>query len=201
MLKPIGFIAVTAAFAWLPATAQARTPADTPAPEATEAAPVHPHTAAMAHLQPLMGDFALSGTQNEADGSVSTHMPSMATGAPTVGKAGLLLKTHVGVEGGTAITTHLTLSYDQYRDVYRVAVLDDSSGLLDIYEGTVEDGVLRVDNLRADTFYMAGDMKVHFRLVWDMTDTVIDYDVDASVDGGETWLPFMMMEMVPVKGQ
>ncbi|MGB3455644.1 MAG: hypothetical protein WBG08_01960 [Litorimonas sp.] len=168
--------------------------------EKAEAAAVHPHTAAMAKLAPLKGTFQVTGTQNEADGSVSTHAPSEATGDSTVGRAGLLLVTSVGVEGGSPITTHLTLTYDQYRDIYRVAVLDNSSGLLDIYEGTVEDGVLSVDNLRADTFYMYGDTKVHFRLVWDMTGPVIDYDVDASVDGGDIWQPYMMMEMTPVEG-
>ncbi len=161
------------------------------------AEPLHPHTAAMAKLAPLTGTFTITGSQNEADSSVSTLAPSVATGEATVGSAGVLLKTAAGVESGAVVRMHLTLSYDQYRDVYRVAVLDDSSGLLDIYEGAVEDGVLRVDNLRADTSYRAGGVEVHFRLVWDMSEPVIDYDIDASVDGGETWMPFMMMEMTP----
>ncbi|WP_298913817.1 DUF1579 family protein [uncultured Algimonas sp.] len=169
------------------------------AADETEAAdaPVHPVVAAMAELKPLMGEFVVTGTQNEADGSVTPHVPSRATGEATVGKVGLLLKTAVNAGYGQPITTHVTLAYDQYRNVYRIAVLDNMSGLLDIYEGTVEDGVLSADNLRTDTYYMNGDMKVHFRLVWDMTGPVIDYDVDASIDGGETWMPYMMMEMTP----
>ncbi|MGB6230577.1 MAG: hypothetical protein WBF53_10670 [Litorimonas sp.] len=165
----------------------------------TAAAAVHPHTAAMAKLAPLMGDFTLSGTQNNPDGSVSTLVETRATGGPVLGRTALKLETVADPGNGYPVRTELTLGYDQYRDLYRIAVLDNSSGLLDIYEGTVEDGVLRVDNLRTDTYYMAGDMKVHFRLVWDLTDPVIDYRVDASVDGGEVWQPYMAMVLTPVE--
>ena len=80
-------------------------------------------------------------------------------------------------------------TYDQYRGLYRVAVIDDTWGIMDIYEGTFEGDRLVLTNLRAATgFPMEGGVR-HFRLIYEFHDMERTVTIDASDDGGESWFP------------
>ena len=82
------------------------------------------------------------------------------------------------------------LSYDQYRDVYRLAAMDDIWGLLDIYEGTINNGKLVVNNIKAETFFPMGDGKNRmFTLSMELSGDTRITDITASDDGGATWQP------------
>jgi glyoxylase-like metal-dependent hydrolase (beta-lactamase superfamily II) len=86
----------------------------------------------------------------------------------------------------------LTFSYDVAQQLYRVAALDDVSGLLDIFEGKIgADGALTVDNLRLGTFYVnqRGE-RVHSRLRFAPTEGgLFRLDVSETVDRGANWTP------------
>ncbi len=86
-----------------------------------------------------------------------------------------------------------TLQYDQNRDVYRLAAMDDTWGNMDIYEGGWNgEGALVLTNLRAGTRFENPDgTSLSFRLT-----TRIDgpnanvFQVDMTADHGETWRPY-----------
>ena len=156
------------------------------------------HAEALARLDPLVGAFTFSGTRNEVDGSVTTLVPTRAVGEASVNGVGRTLGFVTDAGAGAPITNRIDLSHDRFRDLYRVTVLDDASGLLDVYEGGLADGVLSVTNLRSDTFYPVGDLEVHFRLVWDLSDPVVEFTMDATTDRGAVWQPFMATVLTPL---
>ncbi len=82
-------------------------------------------------------------------------------------------------------------SYDQYRELYRVAVMDDTWGLLDVYEGKPEGDKLILTNLKSGTFFPTGDGRWRaFKLMLDLTgDTERMLIVEKSDDGGASWQP------------
>lgn len=82
-------------------------------------------------------------------------------------------------------------SYDQYRDVYRVAAMDDTWGIMDIYEGTIKDGQLVVTNLRSKTcFPISENVCRGFRLSIQIDgETTRQMTIDKTDDGGTSWQP------------
>lgn len=84
------------------------------------------------------------------------------------------------------------ISFDQYRDIYRLAAIDDTYGLMDIYEGDfIKDGVIQFTNFRAGTNFPTedgGDM--YFRLTFSEIDkNTREFLVENTVDKGATWSP------------
>lgn len=82
-------------------------------------------------------------------------------------------------------------SYDQYRQEYRIAVMDDTWGVMDIYEGNIEDNKLVLTNLKSGTTFPIGDG------VWRGFKLMIDLDgegdrmfiIHKTDDGGKSWQP------------
>jgi len=90
------------------------------------------------------------------------------------------------------------ISYDQYRNLYRIAAVDDTFGLMDIYEGDfISPEKFQVTNLRAGTNFPTDDGgEMYFRLTF----TEIDNDtreflVERSTDNGMSWSPMNMNKM------
>ncbi len=90
---------------------------------------------------------------------------------------------------GAPQSYELTLSYDVVMEVWRVTSMDNISGLVDVYEGTVDDsGALSVTNLRVGTHYLQGKLEAHNRITfspreeggWSML-------VEGTLDLGEHW--------------
>lgn len=82
-------------------------------------------------------------------------------------------------------------SYDQYRDVYRTAVVDDTWGIMDIYEGTIEEGKLVSTNLRVGTLFPISETEWRgFRLTMDLSgDEKRMLVIDKTDDMGNSWQP------------
>lgn len=82
-------------------------------------------------------------------------------------------------------------SYDQYRQTYRVAVMDDTWGIIDIYEGNITDNKLVLTNLKSGTFFPIGNgVWRGFKLMIDLTgDTQRSFIIHKTDDGGKTWQP------------
>lgn len=101
--------------------------------------------------------------------------------------------------GGFIVETFI--SYDQYRELYRLAAVDDTYGLMDIYEGDfVAGNVFQLTNLRAGTSFPLGDgSSMYFRLTFaNINSNKLEFLVENSLDGGEIWTPMNKNEMVKV---
>lgn len=151
--------------------------------------PIHDQVrAGLRPLRFLLGRWM--GTQTPGD-STMTPLPRaievMSEVVPVLGGAAF--------EGRMTTPSYrfvLTFSFDVAQQRYRVAALDDVSGLLDIFEGTLDaDGALTVDNLRSGTYYAdrRGE-RVHTRLRFAPADGgLFRLDVQESRDRGSHWTP------------
>lgn len=84
------------------------------------------------------------------------------------------------------------ISYDQYRNTYRLAAIDDTYGLMDIYEGDfTENGIIQFTNFRAGTNFPTADGgDMYFRLTFSEIDrNAREFLVENTVDNGATWTP------------
>ena len=86
------------------------------------------------------------------------------------------------------------VGYDQYRKVYRQTVMDDTWGMMDVYEGNIdEQNRLVIDNLRSKTFFPGQkDMWLAFRLTAELTPCKRATYIDVSIDEGKDWIPYMI---------
>jgi len=85
------------------------------------------------------------------------------------------------------------ISWDGFRDVYRIAALDEGFGLLDIYEGRLDsEGRLIATNLRSDTYFAFGEStRMHFQLRWTFeSEDRFLFEVLMTSDGGANWSPY-----------
>lgn len=87
------------------------------------------------------------------------------------------------------------ITYDQYRDVYRKAALDDIWGIFDLYEGNMIDGRLVLDNLKSETFFPVENGAWRgFRLTIELDAKHRWMMVDQTDDNGESWQPMAKVE-------
>ncbi len=171
------------------------------APAFSEESPEDLHKAAMQRLAPLVGEYTAGGVRYTQDGEIPLQ-ENTAKIDYILNGFGLEEKVKVDMGMEEPVTLLTTFSYDPYRQLYRVSVLDDTFGLLDIYEGRFNDkGVLSVTNLRADTYFPFGDDggRLHFMLQWSLNSPVKTFDVLMTSDGGATWLPYFEMKYTPVQ--
>lgn len=84
---------------------------------------------------------------------------------------------------------HTYLSYDQYRNVYRKSATGTGWGVMDIYEGTIENNKLIMTNLKAGTLFPVdnSDKQIAFRLRLDLTGDTRELWADVSTDNGQNW--------------
>ncbi len=82
-------------------------------------------------------------------------------------------------------------SYDQYRKTYRIAVMDDTWGIMDIYEGNITDDKLVLTNMKSGTFFPIGNGILRgFKLMIDLAgDTQRSFVIHKTDDNGKTWQP------------
>ncbi|WP_394693405.1 DUF1579 family protein [Hyphobacterium sp.] len=148
-------------------------------------------SAALDFLDNHEGDWTVSGRMMTPDGWVETSDQPATIESLYDGRAYIERST---VDFGSEVSGLTTLiSWDVFREVYRVAAVDESYGLLDVYEGHLDDvGRLSVTNLRADTYFPAGPTgEMHFRLSWTFVDEDrFVFEVDLTTDRGETWSPY-----------
>lgn len=87
------------------------------------------------------------------------------------------------------------ITYDQYRQVFRKAALDDVWGILDIYAGVISDGRLVLDNLASETFFPIGENTWRgFRLTMELIPGHRWMYIDKADDKGASWQPAFKVE-------
>lgn len=62
----------------------------------------------------------------------------------------------VGADGLTNWSYQSWYSYDRFQNQYRIAIIDNVMGLLDIYEGKLEHNTLEASNLETQTYNQQG---------------------------------------------
>lgn len=90
---------------------------------------------------------------------------------------------------------HTFLTHDQYRNVFRKAALDDVWGIFDLYQGSITNNRLVLDNLAAKTFFPLGDNVWRgFRLTIELKPDHRFMYIDKTDDDGNTWQPAFKAE-------
>lgn len=75
------------------------------------------------------------------------------------------------------------------------ASLDDTSGLMDVYEGHLEAGKLQLTNEKTGTWFVRpGGTAVKFRLTYQLEPGHVSMLIDESPPDLQEWHPFMMIE-------
>lgn len=167
--------------------------AEMPADAVEEAA--SPLVPALEKFRPLIGTFDISGVRYTPNGEVPLR-PTQSATQPIMGGYGLQDMSQIDVGSPELMGLQSTITYDQFRKIYRVTLLDDTLGLMDVYEGDFDtDTVLSVTNLRSDTHFPIGPNgeAMHFKLRWDLGASPITYELLMTVDGGESWDNFSKM--------
>lgn len=150
---------------------------------------------ALEKFSPLIGTFDISGVRYTPDGEVPLTPTKSAT-QPIMGGHGLQDMSQIDVGSPELMGLQSTITYDQFRNIYRVTLLDDTLGLMDVYEGHFDsDNVLSVTNLRSNTYFPIGPNgeAMHFKLRWDLGASPITYEILMTVNGGESWDGFSKM--------
>lgn len=92
---------------------------------------------------------------------------------------------------GDALGVETTFSYDQYRQTFRLSVLDDAWGIMDIYEGAIEDNKLIATNIGKGTHFPTQDGGVmEFRLNIALDGNTRVTEINLTTNSGETWRQF-----------
>ena len=144
---------------------------------------------ALSALNEMLGDWQVTTSSRTEDGGWEQQSKSRTKIASSL--RGLeFSETHVESLEGSGFAVNTVYTFDQYRNIYRAFATDDTFGLGDVYEGHLKDGVLTLDNLRADTFYpLDGGGKMHFRLRIPVAGDTREMFVDLTTDGGKNWAP------------
>lgn len=143
---------------------------------------------AMERLAPLAGSWRVTGQILTPSGAVDLRAGTAET-VFAFNDRGLDELAVIDLGSPDLTQMRSTFSYDPYRSLYRVTVMDDAYGLMDVYEGDFDaEGRLVVTNLRSDTSFPIQGGQLHFKLVYDFSpDNAHDFDVYLSTDRGESW--------------
>ncbi|MEO1135034.1 MAG: DUF1579 family protein [Pseudomonadota bacterium] len=150
--------------------------------------------AAMEALRPMAGEW-LADVYMWRDGAWSAPEKERVTFNFILND--LALRKLIPERTPTGVRMETTIQYDQYRDLYRLAAMDDGWGNMDIYEGAMDEpGKIVFTNLRPETFAVgSGGEEYAFQLTLSIEDeNAHTLFVEISTNKGETWLPFQRIE-------
>ncbi len=150
--------------------------------------------AAMQQLAPLAGAWNMTVFVTSDDGETWQATPSQEVALRFAHK-GFMLEELPADLTTPGFHMRTTLTYDQYRKVFRKTALDDVWGILDLYEGEIKDDHLIMDNLRAGTFFPLEDGKWRgFRLTLELNSGQRWMWIDKTDDNGQSWQPAFKVE-------
>ncbi len=148
----------------------------------------------------LLGSYTVTGEIMGQDGEwhvaepTTAHIEQVADGAA-------LREVGTYQVPGFGYGLEADYSFDGFRDVYRVMLIDTVYGLMDIYEGAMTDGTLALTNVRAATTFPLGDgREMNLRIRIEPNDAGHLFHIDASMDAGDTWGPIYRYTYVRNEG-
>jgi hypothetical protein len=148
----------------------------------------------MQSLAPLAGDWTMTVYSTNDDGETWQATPTQSVAIEYRHKGFMLEEVPSDLES-PGFHMRTTITYDQYRDVFRKAALDDIWGILDLYEGNIVDGRLVLDNLKSGTLFPLEDGRWRgFRLTMELTPAHRWMWIDKTDDQGQTWQPAFKAE-------
>ena len=155
-------------------------------------------------LQGLLGRWSSVAWVQSDDGEWSALPPGEVVYTPALGGKFIAGKGVLVVPVGT-IEFEEIFGYDPFQATFRMSWNDAAVGLMDVYEGDIEDGKLLVSNLETGTFWTTPDGTSYaFRLVIDVVpvDDRRTVEVYSSSDGGEGWSLYQrtVYERLPAPG-
>ncbi len=139
----------------------------------------------MADLLNMVGTWKVAVAQrSQPDGPLRESELEIEIGSLMDGK---VIESRYATEDGQEIMW--SLSYDTFREAYRLTEFTSGSGYMDIQEGTFDDGgKLTLSNIETDTSFKVADLTVHARFnVSEITPDSFKIEREASIDGGENW--------------
>ena len=152
--------------------------------------------AKMQALEVLAGRWQMTVYVTEDGGETWAPTPTQDVELRFVHK-GMMLEEVPGDLDSPGFHMHTFITYDQYRNVYRKAALDDVWGILDLYQGEIEGDRLVIDNLEAGTFFPIDENTWRgFRLTMELKPDRRWMWIDKTDDNGATWQPAFKSEYV-----
>ena len=102
------------------------------------------------------GSWVMQATFFEEGKWATPKSPVSAVADTTLNDA--FIRMRVPVEfPDTVFQFEMTLSFDRFNNTYRLAFLDDVNGFMDIYSGTMRDGILTVTNAETGSTFPDGN--------------------------------------------
>jgi len=150
-------------------------------------------TEAMSALKGMLGKWSVKTEMINPEGAWATQGSDSVSIKARLNNM-LFAETHTERLSGQSLVVETDYSYDQYRQVYRARAMDDTFGLMDIYEGNLENGILVLTNIRAGTSFPLDETRqMNFRLTVPVTGDERVMEIDQSIDAGETWSSFFKL--------
>ena len=141
----------------------------------------------MQALAVLTGQWAMAVSITEDDGKTWQTTPAQAVDIRLSHK-GMLLEEVPQDLSSPGFHMHSLISYDQYRKVYRKAATDDVWGIMDMYEGNIEDEKLVLTNLKSKTYFpISENIWRGFRLTLELKPNHRTLWIEKTDDDGKTW--------------
>lgn len=100
--------------------------------------------------------------------------------------------------GNTEITMESTIGFDKKANKPTLLALDKEYGVIDFYEGSIENAKIIFDNLASDMrFETQNGDKLSFRLTFSkIEEKSHEFLVEFSKDEGKTWLPYVKQKCI-----
>ncbi len=135
-------------------------------------------------MQAMVGTWQVKAEQRQSPQAPWQESEVISTIEARMGGA-MLEETFVSPQGIEGIR-HLT--YDRFKERYRLTQMNSYTSHLDVQEGTYQDGRLTVSNAETDTSWQGFGQTFHQRLsFFDITPDGFKAEAEQSVDGGENW--------------
>ncbi|MEM7585702.1 MAG: DUF1579 family protein [Acidobacteriota bacterium] len=137
----------------------------------------------MQTLQAMVGDWEVKVEQR--DSPQAPWSESTRTSKIESKMDGALLEERFSQQSFQVLRT---LTYDRFKERYRLTQFSDFTSHLDVQEGVLEDGRLTTSNAETGTAWTGFGRTFHQRLsIFDVSESGFKLEVEQSVDGGENW--------------
>lgn len=148
----------------------------------------------LSQLQALEGEWQQTFLQVDETG---TYQPvGTSTSRIEVKLGGKLVQEQTVIKTATAeFPLLVNYTYDRVRGVYRKSSTDGVTGLMDIQEGSFENGVLTLSNVNRQTWFVGSSGKeLAFHITFDLNNPERPLmTADLSADYGKTWQRFQQV--------
>ena len=135
-------------------------------------------------MQAMVGEWTIKGERRQSPQAPWQETEATASIAARMGGA-MLEESSMSPEG---IEVVRILTYDRFKERYRLTQMNSLTSHLDVQEGAFAEGRLTVSNAETDTSWQGFGFTFHQRLTFSgVTPAGFKVEAERSTDGGETW--------------